>query len=144
MRPIEDIIEEYNVTRETFHNYTSVGEIKKESLNTLQEKFVSLKADLTAWKAKSTSHYTRTDDKSATAIKYRITVAISKGEFTDKDATEPMPKTTLSMAEKLAAGSKTYKEFLDKRAFNKETLTNITDVREDCNSYINLIKDLIK
>lgn len=144
MRPIDEILEEYNTVRETFHNYTSVGEVKKESLNTLQEKFVGLKADLTAWKAKSTSHYSRTDDKAATAIKYRITVAISKGEFTDKDATEPMPKTTLSMAEKLAAGSKTYKEFLDKRAFNKETLTNISDVREDCNSYINLIKDLIK
>ena len=144
MRPIEEILEEYNTVRETFHNYTSVGEVKKESLNTLQEKFVGLKADLTAWKAKFTAKWVRHDDKAATAIKYRITVAISRGEFTDKDATEPMPKTTLSMAEKLAAGSKTYKEFIDQRAFYKETLTNITDVREDLNNFINLSKDLIK
>lgn len=144
MRPIEDILEEYNTVRETFHNYTSVGEIKKESLNVLQEKFVSLKADLTEWKAKFTNNWTRHDDKSATAIKYRIAVAISRGEFTDKGDTEPMPKTTLSMAEKLAAGCKTYKEFIDQRAFNKETLNNISDIREDCNSYITLIINITK
>ena len=144
MRPIEEILEEYNTVRETFHNYTSVGEVKKESLNTLQEKFVKIKADLTSWRAKYTNSYCRFDDKAATAIKYRIAVAISRGEFTDKDDTDPIPRTTLSMAEKLAAGSKTYKDFVDKRAFNKETLTNLTDLREDCNSYATLIINMVK
>lgn len=144
MRPIEEILEEYNTVRETFHNYTSVGEIKKESLNVLQEKFVSLKADLTAWKAKYSAMWVKYDDKSATSIKYRIAVAITRGEFTDKGDTTPIAKTSLSTAEKLAAGSKTYKEFIGQRSFYKETFTNISEVREDCNSYVNLIKDLLK
>jgi hypothetical protein len=144
MKKLEELIDDFSTLRETFHNYTSRGEVKKESLNELQEKFVKIKSELTYWKSKMIKSWTRTDDKAATAIKYRIAVAISRGEFTDKDAEEPMPKCTLSVAEKLAAGSQTYKEFIDKRAFNKESMTNISDLREDCNSYINLIKDLIK
>lgn len=144
MIPLEEIIEDFNLTRETFHNYTATGEIKKDSLNTLQERFVKIKSDLTYWKAKLTNSWTRFDDKASTAIKYRIAIAISRGEFTDVGATEPMSKCVLSQAEKLAAGSQTYKEFVDKRAFNKESFTNVADMREDCNSYVNLIKDLIK
>lgn len=144
MRPIEDILEEYNTVRETFHNYTSVGEIKKESLNVLQEKFVSLKADLTEWKAKYASKWIKYDDKSATSIKYRIAVAISRGEFIDKDDITPIPKTSLSTAEKLAAGSKAYKEFIEQRSFYKETFTNISETKDDIGFYINLIKDLLK
>lgn len=144
MKSIEEIIEEFNTVKETFHNYISVGEVKKESLNTLQSKFVEIKSDLREWKSLYTRNWTRTDDKAATAIKYRIAVAISRGEFTDKGDDAPLPRTTLSMAEKIAAGSKTYKEFVDKRAFNKETLTNLSDLREDCTSYITLIINLCR
>lgn len=141
---LDDIIYEFNTARETFHNYTKSGDVKKETLNTLQEDFVRIKADLSYWKAILIKMWTRTDDKAATAIKYRITCAISRGEFTDMGEEIPMQKCALSQAEKLAAGSNTYKDFIDKRAFNKESMTNISDLREDCNSYINLIKDLIK
>lgn len=144
MRSLEDIIEDYNVTRETFNNYTSTGEVKRESLNELQAKFVNIKSDLTYWKAKSIKHWTRTDDKAATAIKYRIAVAISKGEFKDIGAENFLPKCSLNHAEKMAAGSQTYKEFVDKRAFNKETMTNISDLREDCSSYILIINNFLK
>jgi hypothetical protein len=144
VRKLEDIIEDFNTMRETFHNYVSTGEIKKESLLELQTRFVGIKSDLTYWKAKAIKNWTRTDDKAATAIKYRITVAISRGDFTDTGATLPLPKCSLSHAEKLAAGTNTYKEFIDKRAFNKESMTNLSDVREDCANYINLIKDFLK
>lgn len=144
MNSLEKIIEDFSSLRESFHNYTAKGEVKKETLNDFQEKFVRLKADLTSWKAKLTNKWVRFDDKSATSIKYRIAVAISRGDFTDKDATEPMPKASLSMAEKMAAGSNTYKDFIDKRAFHKESVTNISDIREDCNSYITLIINMVK
>lgn len=144
MRPLEDIIEDFNTTRETFNNYTSTGEVKKESLNELQAKFVNIKSDLTHWKAKAVMHWTRTDDKAATAIKYRIAVAISRGDFKDKGCELPIAKCSLNHAEKLASGTNTYKEFIDKRAFNKESYTNLTDLREDCNSFITLIINMLK
>jgi len=141
---LSEVIDDFTLARESFKNYISSGVLKKESLNELQSMFVEIKTDLTYWKAKLSKSWVRTDDKAATAIKYRIAVAISNGEFKDLNTEVFIPKCSLSQAEKLAAGSNTYKEFLDKRAFNKESLTNITDLREDCNSYINLIKDLLK
>ncbi|MBP8762230.1 MAG: hypothetical protein KBH21_00085 [Acetoanaerobium sp.] len=144
MKMLNEVIDDFTLARESFKNYISSGVLKKESLNELQSMFVEIKTDLTHWKAKLSKSWVRTDDKAATAIKYRIAVAISKGEFKDLNTEVFIPKCSLSQAEKLAAGCNTYKEFLDKRAFNKESLTNITDLREDCNSYINLIKDLLK
>lgn len=144
MSKLEKLIEEFSSLRESFHNYTHKGEVKKETLNDFQEKFVKLKADFTYWKSKLVSNWVRFDDKAATAIKYRIAVAISRGEFIDDGQIEPMPKCVLSQAEKLAAGCQKYKKFVDQRAFNKESITNISDIREDCNSYITLIINMIR
>ena len=91
---------------------------------------------------KYTHEWTRRDDKAATAIKFRIAVAMTKGEYPSGDDEVKLP--TITNAEKLASGSKEYREFVDQRGFYKESLTNLTDTREDINSYINEIKDRLK
>ena len=142
MRPLEEILEEYENTRQSFRNTTKSGSLTKDSLVEFQGRFIDIKADLKYWRVKYTHEWTRRDDKAATAIKFRIAVAMTKGEYPSGDDEVKLP--TITNAEKLASGSKEYREFVDQRGFYKESLTNLTDTREDINSYINEIKDRLK
>lgn len=142
MRPLEEILNEYEELRGSYRNYTKVGDNNKNSLIEFQGRFIDLKADLKYWKAKYTHEWTRRDDKAATAIKFRIAVAMTRGEYTTGDNEVKLP--TITNAEKLASGSKEYREFVEQRGFYKESLTNLSDTREDINSYINEIKDRMK
>ena len=144
MRKLEEILEEYESLRESFKLFRSRGDSNRDALNEFQGRFVDLKADLREHKKSLTSEWIRRDDKAATAIKFRIAIAISNGEFKNEDGDLIYDECSISAAEKYASGSKKYKEFVDQRAFYKESLVNITDLREDINSFINLIKDLLK
>ena len=142
MRPLEEILTEYEELRGSFRNFTKVGDGNKNTLIEFQGRFIDLKADLKYWKVKYTYEWTRRDDKAATAIKFRIAVAMTRGEYPTGDEEVKLP--TITNAEKLASGSKEYREFVEQRGFYKESLTNLSDTREDINSYINEIKDRMK
>jgi hypothetical protein len=88
--------------------------------------------------------WTRRDDKAASAIKFRIALAIHEGRFKDEKGKLLYDECSMNMAEKFASGCEKYKEFVDQRAFYKESLTNISELRNDAESYINLIKDILK
>ena len=51
---------------------------------------------------------------------------------------------TLGIPHKTYNFEKEYREFVEQRGFYKESLTNLSDTREDINSYINEIKDRLK
>jgi len=142
MRPLEEILNEYEELRKSFRNTTKSGSLTKESLIEFQGRFIDVKADLKYWRVKYTHEWTRRDDKAATAIKFRIAVAMTRGEYETGDGEAKLP--TITNAEKLASGSKEYREFVEQRGFYKESLTNLSDTREDINSYINEIKDRLK
>ena len=142
MRPLEEILTEYESTRQAYRSFTKIGDGNKHTLIEFQGRFIDLKADLKYWRVKYTHEWTRRDDKAATAIKFRIAVAMTRGEYPSGDDEVKLP--TITNAEKLASGSKEYREFVDQRGFYKESLTNLTDTREDINSYINEIKDRLK
>jgi hypothetical protein len=142
MRPLEEILTEYENTRQSYRAFTRNGDSNKNTLIEYQGRFIDLKADLKYWRVKYTHEWTRRDDKAATAIKFRIAVAMTKGEYPSGDNEVKLP--TITNAEKLASGSKEYREFVEQRGFYKESLTNLSDTREDINSYINEIKDRLK
>lgn len=142
MKPLDEILAEYESTRQAYRAFTKVGDGNKNTLIEFQGRFIDLKADLKYWKVKFTYEWIRRDDKAATAIKFRIAVAMVKGEYATGDNEDKLP--TITNAEKLASGSKEYREFVEQRGFYKESLTNLSDTREDINSYINEIKDRLK
>ncbi len=142
MRALEEILNEYEELRKSFRNTTKSGSLTKDSLIEFQGRFIDIKADLKYWRVKYTHEWTRRDDKAATAIKFRIAVAMTRGEYDTGDGEAKLP--TITNAEKLASGSKEYREFVEQRGFYKESLTNLSDTREDINSYINEIKDRLK
>lgn len=139
---LSEIIYTYETTRESYRTVTRNSELNKDTLLEFQSRFVDLKASLRVYKSYFTKEWTRRDDKAATAIKFRIAVAMTRGEYDTGDNEEKLP--TITNAEKLASGSKEYREFVEQRGFYKESLTNISDLREDINSFINEIKDRLK
>ena len=140
---LAEIESEFQELRTSYRHYTKNGELNNDTLNYYQGKFIDLKADLRKYKAFFTNSWTRFDDKSATAIKFRIACAISEGRYEDAEDVITYEKCSMNTAEKYASASRKYREFVDKRAFLKESLTNISDLREDCSSYINEIKNLL-
>ena len=146
MIPLEDVLTDYESTRQSYRNFTKVGDGNKNTLIEFQGKFIDLKADLKYWKVKYTHEWIRRDDKAATAIKFRIAVAMTNGTYNlgSEKEEENGKLPTITNAEKLASGSKEYREFVEQRGFYKESLTNLSDTREDINSYINEIKDRLK
>jgi hypothetical protein len=48
---------------------------------------------------------------------------------------------TITNSEKYAAATKEYKQFLEQRAFYKESFINIADLREDLQGFITLCRD---
>lgn len=128
-RSLEQIIEDFDDIRSSFRSLTRSGNENRESLIEFQSRFNDLKADLRPIHAQVSREWTARDDKSATAIKYRLAVAISKGAHPDFDSC------SINQAEKYAPASKEYKDFIAQRSFWKESLVNVNDLRDDINSY---------
>lgn len=143
MRELKEILEEFDELRSTYRLFTKKGDGNKSALIEFQGRFVDLKSDLTYWKSHFLNEWTRRDDKAATAIKYRLAGAISRGEYSDHTG-KLLDKCSLSIAEKIAAGTKEYQEFIQQRSHYKEFASNLADRREDVLSYINEIKDRLK
>jgi hypothetical protein len=143
-KELEEIIENFESERDSYRIFTNKGDVNKHTLLEFQGRFVDLKSRIRPFKKYLTKQWTRRDDKAATAIKFRIAIAISKGEYKDDEGNLLYEKCSITSAEKYASGSLQYKDFVDQRAFYKECLTNVSDLREDLNSYINEIKDRLK
>lgn len=103
-----------------------------------------MRADLRPFRKHAAAEWQKRDDKAATGIKFRIAIAINDGTFLDESKKPVYDCNSINQAEKFASGSKPYKDFLDQRSFYKETLVNVTDLRNDMDGYINLIKDILK
>ena len=141
IKPLDEIIQEFEDLRANFKVFSKNSDDNRESLLEYQHRFIDLKADLRYWHKKVGGEYTRRDDKSATSIKYRIATAISEGRFKDENDKLIYDACSMAHAEKLAAGSDKYKEFIKQRAFYKESFINISDLREDITNYITLTRD---
>lgn len=143
MRPLEEILTDYEELRGSFKNFTKVGDSNKDSLLEYQQRFLDLKADLRPWHTKMMHAAEMRSDKGATAIKMRIAIAMVKDEFIFAENEKPMydKPPTISNADKYAAATKQYKEFLDQRTFHKESFVNVADLREDLQGYITLCRD---
>ena len=143
MRKLEEILEEYENLRDSFKNFTKTGDGNKDVLLEFQQRFLDLKADLRPWHTKMMHASEMRSDKGATAIKMRIAVAMIKDEYEFGENEKPMydKPPTITNADKYAAATKQYKEFLDQRTFHKESFVNISDLREDLQGYITLCRD---
>jgi hypothetical protein len=141
---LNEILESFENTKLAFQSYRKKGELKKDELLEYQSRFVDIKSDLRPYKVEMIKEWTRRDDKAASAIKFRIALAIHEGRFKDEKGKLLYDECSMNMAEKFASGCEKYKEFVDQRAFYKESLTNISELRNDAESYINLIKDILK
>ncbi len=143
-RELEDIIEDFEDNRISFSEYRRKGEFNKSTLLEYQARFVDIKAELRPYKVSMIKKWVRRDDKAASAIKFRIAISIHKGDFLDEEGNLIYDPCSINAAEKFAGGCDAYREFIDQRAFYKESLTNVTDLRNDCESFANLIKDILK
>jgi hypothetical protein len=143
MRPLEEILTDYDELRNSFRNFTKVGDANNGTLLEYQQKFLDLKADLRPWHTKMMYASEMRSDKQSTAIKHRIGLSMVKGEYVFGESEKPMYEKlpTITNSEKYAAATKEYKEFLIQRAFYKESYINIADLREDLSGYITLCRD---
>ena len=135
---LSELIEKFEDTRRSYRNFTRIGDFNRDSLIEFESRFVDIKADMRPYLAHVTGKWIERDDKSSTAIKFRIGLAIHEGKHEDFE------ECSINQAEKFASGSKEYKEFLSQRSFYKESLVNLTEIRDIANSYINEIKDRLK
>jgi hypothetical protein len=143
-RLLEEIIEDFENNRVSFKAFREIKDLNKTTLIEYQARFIDIKAELRPYKVEMVKQWIRRDDKAATAIKFRIAIAIHEGKFKDKEGKLLYEKCSISAAEKFASGCEQYKEFVDQRAFYKESMTNVSDLRNDCDSFANLIKDILK
>ena len=143
-RDLETIIEDFDSFRESFNDYRKNKELNKDTLIEFESRLVDLRADLRPHRKSVAAEWQKRDDKAATGIKFRLAIAIHKGEFKDEKGELIFDECSINQAEKFASGSEKYREFLDQRSFYKESLINITDLRNDIDGYINLIKDILK
>lgn len=143
-RELQEIIEDFEDNRISFSEFRRKGELNKHTLLEYQARFVDIKAELRPFKVEMIKEWTRRDDKAATAIKFRIAVAIHQGTFKNEAGKLIYEMCSITAAEKYASGCDKYKEFVDQRAFYKESMTNVTDLRNDCDSFANLIKDILR
>lgn len=135
---LQEVIDNFESTRASFRDFTKRGDGNRNSLIEFESRFVDIRSDLRPYLANVTGCWIERDDKSASAIKFRIALAIHEGRHEDFE------ECSINQAEKFATGSKEYKEFIDQRSFYKESLVNITEIRDSTNSYINEIKDRLK
>lgn len=144
-KELKNIIEEYEKLRSSFSAVSKIGNYNKDTLIDFERSFVELKADLRPHIVHVTGQWQRRDDKSATAIKGRIMIAIADHDFKNEEGQIMYPDcSSINQAEKYASGTKEYRKFINERSFWKESLVNVTHLRGDIESYINLIKDLLK
>ncbi len=143
MKDLGEIFTDYQNLRDNYRSYTKKGDNRREVLVEFEGRFNDIKSELTFWKSKYLNEYTKRDDKYLTAVKSRIILMISRGEFTDTSG-EKFDRMSLSSAEKIAGGTKMYTELIESRPEFKEYYTNISDIREDITSYINEIKDRMR
>lgn len=143
-RTLEEIIDDFDAFRVSFNDYRKHKEVLKDTLIEFEARLVDLRADLRPHRKQVAAEWQKRDDKAATGIKFRIAIAIHEGNYTDKEGKLIYEECSINQAEKFASGSQKYKEFLDQRSFYKESLVNITDLRNDIDGYINLIKDILK
>ena len=143
-RELEEIVQDFEDNRISFSEFRRKGDLNKHALLEYQARFVDLKAELRPYKVEMIKEWTRRDDKAATAIKFRIALAIHQGTFKDKEGKRIYEICSITAAEKFASGCEAYREFVDQRAFYRESMTNVTDLRNDCDSFANLIKDILK
>lgn len=129
-RNLNEVLDDFDNIRSAYRHCVQKEECSKISLMEFQGRFNDLKADLRPHHAEVSRQYTTRDDKAATAIKYRLAVAISQGEHEDFESC------SINQAEKFASASKEYKKFLEQRAFWRESLVNINDLRDDISSYL--------
>lgn len=143
MRPLEEILNEYEELRKSFRNFNNVGDANKNALLEYQQRFLDLKSDLRPWHTKMMHASEMRSDKQSTAIKHRIGLAMVRNEYEFKDGETPMYEKppTITNSEKYAAATKEYKQFLEQRAFYKESFINVADLREDIQGYITLCRD---
>lgn len=127
---LDEIIENYENLIKSFRHFTKNSEANRESLIEFQGMFTDLKSSLRVHHNEVMRNWTKRDDKSATAIKYRMAISISKGDMAGFDSC------SMSQAEKYAAGCPEYKEFIKQRSFWKESLNNLSSLRDDINSYL--------
>ena len=135
---LNEVVARYEDLRSSFRSFTSSGQLNKHTLNEYQHRFMDIAADLRPFKQDVNAKWLRHDDKCATALKGRIAIQLSEGNI---DGYEKM---SLNQADKYASSTPHYKDFLQKRAFYKESLNNIEDLRMDVSGYVYLIKDYIK
>lgn len=137
-KSLEEIIQDFEDCRSSFRQYVKNGNPSKEGLLEYQSKFVDIKAELRPFHNKVVRGWTNRDDKSATAIKFRLAVAIHEGSY------KGIEECSINQAEKYASATKEYKKFIDERAFWKESLSNINDLRDDIHSYTIEISNRLK
>lgn len=133
---LTNIIEDFNNQKLTYRGLVNREDVPRETLLNFQGVFTDLKSRVRPIHTEVVKHYTLHDDKGATAIKYRIAFAISEGRFKNENDELLYDKCSINQAEKLASGSDVYKKFITQRAFWKESLVNITDLRDDISSYL--------
>lgn len=143
-KELDEILDDFEATRLAFSTYRKQKEVKRNALLEYEARFVDLRSELRPHRKYVAAEWQKRDDKAATGIKFRIAIAIHRGEFKDKEGKLVYEKCSINQAEKYASGSDKYREFLDQRSFFKESLVNITDLRNDIDGYINLIKDILK
>lgn len=143
MRKLEEILEDFENIRDSFNNFTKVGDSNKDTLLEYQQRFLNLKTDLRPWHTKMMYASEMRSDKQSTAIKHRIGLAMVRDEYEFKDGETPMYEKppTITNSEKYAAATKEYKQFLEQRAFYKESFVNVADLREDLQGFITLCRD---
>lgn len=143
-RELDTIIDDFDSFRESFNDYRKHKDVNKNTLIEFESRLVDLRADLRPHRKSAAAEWQKRDDKAATGIKFRIAIAINDGTFTDDKGKPIYDCNSINQAEKFASGSDKYKQFLDQRSFYKEILVNVTDLRNDIDGYINLIKDILK
>lgn len=143
LEQLQTVIDEYTSVEKDFNHFFVNGDGNKETLLEFERRFLKIKSDVRPIKSYVTRLWTNADDKSSTAIKFRIANAIMKGEFIDSDKTV-FEQCSITAAEKFASASKKYKKFIEQRAIYREALSNVSDIRDDINGYVNLIKDRLK
>jgi hypothetical protein len=141
---INEILEDFSSLRRNFTSFRATGDVNKEALIEYEARFVELKCELGPHRKLIAGQWQKYDDKAATGIKFRIAIAIHEGTLKDEDDKLVYPKCSINQAEKYASGSDLYKTFLKNRSMYKEALVNVADLRNDMDSYINLIKDMLK
>lgn len=135
---LSDIIEDFENIRASYRNKIDSKELSKDTLLEYQGRFTDLKASLRPHHADVMKGWIKRDDKSATAIKFRLAIAIHEGNY------DGIEQCTINQAEKFASSTKEYKTFIDERSFWKESLVNINDLRDDISSYIVEISNRLK